>query len=338
MNIGLIGCGWVSQFYGQLVGAMDESCSFAWAADTDIDRARSFCERFGGLPFASYTDAPIPDAYIVATPHHLHAPAYLDIARHGKPVLMEKPLALSVAECDRLIAERDRVGGLLMVAYVNRYRRAPAAVKAALERGDIGQPLFADFTQFGDQEKYVGGWILKRETLGGGCFFSSAGHLLDLASWLLGPIERIRLETASYRLPMEGEDTALALVRFQGGALATVRESWCAQAASHWQQFTIFGSGGSIEMTYTPQGPVPEWHRCLWDAKVVLRSGDSYGQDGRILYQDSAPFEFRGQLEHFLDCIAGQKQPLTTAESAREIIRLVRAAEDDLRLVNEKIQ
>ena len=136
----------------------------------------------------------------LATDEHLHAgPVHASIDR-GVSLLIEKPLALTVEDCDRMVAARDQAGGMLMVGYVNRYRNGPRTLKAAVERGDIGQPLFGDIYQFASQEKYIGGWILKRETLGGGCFFSSAGHLLDLLLWFHGPVERMHVELARYRL------------------------------------------------------------------------------------------------------------------------------------------
>lgn len=323
IRLGLIGCGWVTQFYGQTARQMADQCEWAWAADPNEEKAREFCREFGGEPRRA-CDGATADAYIIATPHHLHTPQYLEIAATGAPVLIEKPLALTLADCDRMIAARDQAGGMLMVGYVNRYRNGPRALKAAVERGDIGSPMFADIYQFASQEKYIGGWILKRETLGGGCFFSSAGHLLDLLLWFHGPVERLHVELARYRLAMEGEDTALATVRFRNGVLATLRESWCPVGSADWQSYTIYGSTGMLRLTYTPRGPVPEWGRCLWDTTVTLRRDDVPEQ---VLLHEAAPFDFRGQFEHFIECISTGKRPLTDAESAREIIRLVRAAE-----------
>lgn len=325
--LGLIGCGWVAQFYGQAARLLADRCVWAWAADPDLARAEAFCGEFGGtprtaLPAASDTDT--ADAYIIATPHHLHASQYLELAATGKPVLIEKPLALTVAECDAMIAARDHAHGLLMVGYVNRYRQGPQTLKRAVESGVIGAPLFAQISQLGNQEGYVGGWILQRATLGGGCFFSSAGHLLDLLYWFHGPFAAIHLERAHFRLPMEGEDTALAVVRHQNGVLATVTESWCSKGQIDWQTYTIFGEEGSLAMTYTPRGLVPEWGTCLWDARVELRRDQ---RQPEFLLQHTAPFEFQPQFEHFLDCIEQGRTPLTDAESAREIIRAVRRAE-----------
>jgi predicted dehydrogenase len=324
IQLGLIGCGWVSNFYGQTVQRMPDRCAWAWATDPDEKKARAFCNQFGGEPRFSHAPAKA-DAYIIATPHHLHAPQYLEIAATGAPVLIEKPLALTLEDCDRMIAARDQAGGMLMVGYVNRYRNGPRTLKAAVERGDIGKPLFGDIYQFASQEKYIGGWILKRETLGGGCFFSSAGHLLDLLLWFHGPVERMHVELARYRLAMEGEDTALATVRFRNGFLATLRESWCSNGSPYWQSYTICGTTGTLQMTYTPRGPVPEWGQCPWDTVVTLRRD---GAPEQVLLREAAPFDFKGQFEHFIECIETGRKPLTDAESAREVIREIRKAEE----------
>ncbi|MCX5661734.1 MAG: Gfo/Idh/MocA family oxidoreductase [Planctomycetota bacterium] len=326
-RLGLIGCGWVSAFYGRAVAAMPDRLAWAWAADEDPAKAAAFCAKYGGQPLASHINAPQADAYVVATPHHLHMSNYLDLAPRGRPVLVEKPLGLSLDDCDRMLAARDKHRSPIMVGYVNRHRPAHRLFKESLDSGRIGTPLFADYTQLGNQEGYAGGWLLKKATLGGGCFFSSCGHLIDLGLWYHGPMRRLRVETGHYRLPMEGEDNALAIARFENGLTATFRESWCARGAQAWQRFTVFGSTGSMELTYHPRGPVPTWHECLWDARLVLRRE---GAPEELLYEDASLFEFRGQFEAFADLIETGRPALTSPESAREVIRLVREAEADL--------
>lgn len=323
IRLGLIGCGWVSKFYGDAVRALSARCDWAWAADPNVDAARKFCSANGGAPLADHRGASA-DAFLIATPHHLHAPIYLDLAASGKPVLIEKPLALTLEEADRMIAARDKAKSLLMVGYVNRYRPGPRALKAAIEAGKIGEPLFCEASQFCNVEGYVTGWLAKKATLGGGVFFSSSGHILDLVMWLNGPIERIKLETARYRIAMEGEDTAFAIVRFQNGRLATCRESWCAQGGAPWQTLRVFGTNGSLLMTYAPRGTLLEGEKVDWDTKLT-RHRDN--QPDETLLTHTGPFDFTGQLEHFLDCIEHNRQPLTTAESARAILAATRAAE-----------
>ncbi len=313
----------MSQFYGEAARALADRCEWAWAADADLGRAQRFCSAYGGKPLRDFREADA-DALVIATPHHLHAPLYLEIAPSGRPVLIEKPLALSVAEADRMIAARDAAGALLMVGYVNRYRPGPRALKSAIDRGLIGEPLFWDASQFCHIEGYLGGWLAKRATLGGGVFFSSSGHLLDLLMWYNGPVERLKLETARYRLAMEGEDTQLSVVRFRNSRLATLRESWCAQGALPWQSLRVFGETGSLSMNYSPRGPFLQGDKLPWDTRVVLHRE---GQADEPLLEQAGRFDFTGQLEHFLDCIQKNLSPLTSAESAREVIAVIRAAE-----------
>jgi predicted dehydrogenase len=323
IRLGIIGCGWVARFYGIGSRALSDRCEWAWAADPHLSAAEKFCATYGGEPRADYRGAKA-DAIVIATPHHLHAPMYLERAPTGVPILIEKPLALSVEEADRMIAARDKAKALLMVGYVNRYRRGPRALKQAIEDGKIGEPMFWDAHQFCDVEGYVTGWLAKKATLGGGVFFSSSGHLLDLLMWYNGPVERLKLETARYRIAMEGEDTQLSVIRFQNGRLATMRESWCAQGAQPWQCLRVFGTNGSLSMSYTPRGRLIEGDKLPWDTRVTWHRE---GEPDQTLLEHTGEFDFTGQLEHFLDCIEHSRQPLTTAESAREVIRVTRAAE-----------
>src|SRR5687767_7522987 len=122
LRLGLIGCGWVSEFYGHAVASMPGRCSWAWAADPNHEKARAFSAKYGGEPLASHLNAAPVDGYLIATPHHLHAANYLSVAAAGKPVLVEKPLAISLEDCDRMIAARDKHRATIMTGYVNRYR------------------------------------------------------------------------------------------------------------------------------------------------------------------------------------------------------------------------
>lgn len=123
---------------------------------------------------------------------------------------------------------------------------------------------------------------------------------------------------------MEGEDTALALARFESGLIGIFRESWCAKAPNAWQTFTVYGSEGTLEWTYNPRESVPQWHTCLWDGTLVFRAE---GREPEIIYQDAGLFDFDGQVGHFLDCLESKSEPSCTAEDGREVIRLIRAAE-----------
>jgi predicted dehydrogenase len=261
IRLGLIGCGWVSKFYGDASRNLSDRCEWAWAADTNLASTEKFCSAYGGKPLADFRGAKA-DALIIALPHHLHVPVYLEVAPNGVPVLKEKPLALSVEEVDRIIAARDKARGVLMVGYVSRYRRGPRALKAALDAGRIGEPLFCEASQYCTIEGYVTGWLAKKAA---------------------------------------------------GGA--------------PWQTLRVFGTAGSLLMTYAPQGLLIEGDKVAWDTKLLLLRD---AQPDETLLQHTGPFDFAGQLEHFLECIEQGKQPLTTAEQARDMIAATRTAEATL--------
>lgn len=326
-TVGIIGCGWVSQFYGKCVERMASRCRIAWVAEPEAGRAADFAARFGGDILPEYRGE-CADGIVIATPHFLHYRNCLDAMGKCAVLLVEKPLALSVSECDEIIAAREATQTQLLLGYVNRFRKGPREMKARIMAGQIGEPLTFDASQLGCQESYIGGWVLKRETLGGGCLFSSAGHMIDLAAWIFGPIQRLQIEVARRRLhQMEGEDTALALARFKTGLIGTVRESWCTKAPSAWQTLVVYGSEGNLEWTYNPREPVPGWQTCLWDGTLIFRAE---GKAPEVVFQEAAPFDFDGQVEHFLNCLEGSDKPACTAEDGREVIRLVRSAEASL--------
>jgi predicted dehydrogenase len=166
------------------------------------------------------------DAVIVCTPHPLHAQQTIAAARAGLHVVVEKPMALTAADCSAMIAAADEAGVVLSVISQRRWHPAVRRVKDAIDEGRIGVPGLATVEVLGwrSPEYYaMDAWRGTRAGEGGGVLVNQAVHHLDLLCWFLGPVEEVDGWTANLNhREIEVEDSAVAVARFRRGAIASI--------------------------------------------------------------------------------------------------------------------
>jgi predicted dehydrogenase len=191
-------------------------------------------------------DAELHGVY-VATPVDVHAEQTIAAAEAGKHVLCEKPMAMTAAECDRMIDACRAAGVMLGVAYYRRFYPAIIRAKAIVESGEIGTPVFAQMTAFEwfDADRtHPRAWLLDRSRAGGGPMMDFGCHRLEVLVHLFGRARRVSALTANVVFDREVEDTAAAILEFDTGPCATV-------AVSHGirdrqDTLDVFGTRGSI--------------------------------------------------------------------------------------------
>lgn len=201
------------------------------------------------------------DIVDVSTPGNLHAPIAVAAARAGKVVFCEKPLANSVGEANRMLAAVTRAGVLHMICH--NYRRAPAVVlaKHLVDDGMLGEIRHYRGTYLQDwivDPNVPFNWRLDKRTAGSGALGDIASHSIDLARFLVGEITEVAagLETFIEKRPLPGQttrmghvtvdDAAMALVRFEGGAVGTIEATRMAPGRKNYNRFEINGSKGSL--------------------------------------------------------------------------------------------
>ncbi len=159
------------------------------------------------------------DAVLLASPNPFHGPQTLRAADAGKHVLVEKPMALSVAECRAMVEACQRKGLVLMVGHHHRFRRNGIATRMLLDRGTIGRVDMAAMVQTEPDQTT---WLTKPEN--GGYLLGGGVHGLDMLRWWLGDVQRVAALTGQYR-GEQVENGSLLLLEFAGGAHASFQES-----------------------------------------------------------------------------------------------------------------
>jgi predicted dehydrogenase len=262
------------------------------------------------------------DCVFVLVPSYLHHPVSLDCLNAGCHVLIEKPIATTVEQADEMIAAADRNDKVLMVGYPHRYRKSIQFFKQVVESGQYGRPFMLDGLMEESLHGYALGWIAKKETCGGGVFFSSSPHMLDVMLWIAGEVRTICMVGTHGGVPMEGEDTAACVIKFKNGMIGVTRHTWASRRTRIWYTMDAVCEKAHVTLTTIPLGDLfSKGERCPWSTRIV-----AVGKKEEILLESDEGLDFAPELAHFFDCVETGQNPQTDGQMARELIALVLGA------------
>jgi predicted dehydrogenase len=292
--------------------------------------AQAFAEHYGVKAYADVEEmvtAGEVQAVTICTPHPLHAEPAIKAARGGAHVIVEKPLASSLSDCDAMIrAARDARIKLATISQRRLY--APVQrIKKAIDEGKLGQPILGTVNMFGwrDQAYYESNaWRGTWRGEGGGVLVNQAPHQLDLLQWFMGPIDEVFGCWANLNHPyIEVEDTAAAVIRFKSGALGSIIVS-NSQNPALYGKVAVYGkNGASVGVQTITEPPINDvW--TIAGEENLLKQWQREDADF-FLKIDATKYYHRLQIEDFLRAIREDCDPLITAEEGRKTVELFTA-------------
>jgi UDP-N-acetyl-2-amino-2-deoxyglucuronate dehydrogenase len=268
-RIALVGCGRISGNHFDALRRI-EGLSLAAVCDIVPERARAAGEGNRVPWFDSYETMlrEVPaDAVTICTPSGLHPAHGIAAARAGKHVIAEKPMAITLAAADDLIAACDEAGVQLFVVKQNRLNPPIRLLRRAVDKGRFGRIFLANSTvrwtrpqEYYDQAPWRGTWKLD-----GGAIMNQASHYVDLLQWLVGPVESVMAKTATLARSIEAEDTGVAVLRFQSGALGVIEVTVLTHPRNLEGSITILGEKGSVKIGGTAVNKVEHWQFADYD-------------------------------------------------------------------------
>jgi predicted dehydrogenase len=312
---GLIGCGDIAA--RRVAAALREAPHSALVAVSRrrAELAEEFARRHGARRAHAdwrdlVRDAEV-DAVYVATPVRVHAEQAIAAAEAGKHVLCEKPMALDVAECERMIAAARGNGVRLGVAYYRHHYPIVARLKALLASGEIGRPVLCQVDVFEPFDAAPGAarsWLLDQAEAGGGPMMDFGCHRLEVLLDLFGPVQEARGFPVNVRFQDRGvEDTCVARLRFARGpeAVLTVTHA----AAERRDTFAIYGSEGSAHVGVLNDGVV----------RIVTGAGT------REERHPPHPNLHQPLVEDFLAAVREGRDPAVSGSVGRDVSRVLEA-------------
>ena len=194
------------------------------------------------------------DAVYIATPPSSHKDFVLQAARAGKPVLVEKPMALSVAECEAMIAACQQAKVPLRVAYYRRKLPRFEKMRELIQSGAIGEPRAIAVRQFQKSDAPLPQpWKVDAAINGGGLFVDVQSHTLDWLQAVFGPVREIAGVATNAAKTYAAEDTASYSLLFQNGVVASGIFAYSVARAE--ESVTVYGAEGEIAMSFfAPSG------------------------------------------------------------------------------------
>ena len=262
MRFGIIGCGRIAPRHAQSFQQVAETQLVA-VADIKPTRAQHFAHEYSADAFVDYHELlarPDIDAISVCVPSGLHAQVAIDAMHAGKHVLVEKPIAITLADADRMIAVSKSSGRTLGVVLQNRYNHPMQALRHAINTGKLGRLHLGNacVRWYRPQSYYEDGWH-GTWAMDGGALMNQSIHHIDALQWLMGPVQSVNAYTATLAHTMEAEDVGVAVVRFASGALATIEGSTLTWPQNLEGSVAVFGEHGSVKIGGTALNRIELW-------------------------------------------------------------------------------
>ncbi len=257
---GLIGTtGWADSTFGPAIAAADNAALHA-VLSSKQESADAFCEKHEVDKGYADLDAFLADDEVqvvwVASPNYLHAPQTIAALNAGKHVLCEKPMALTVTECEAMLAAAEAGGRQLGIGYHLRHHPLHQEVRQEWKSGNFGDPVFFRAQLYFAYPEAPAEWRQKKETSGGWALCDIGTHLIDLCRWFMGDVDAAQGILTSPRWGFETDDHAIVTMRFKSGAVAIADASTGAGGLARIEMYgtdaycvcekTYFGHGGLI--------------------------------------------------------------------------------------------
>lgn len=253
VKFALIGCGRIAERHAEQI---IQKASMTAVCDIDHQRADQFGKKYGARVYYNIDDLLRDESDIdvlsVCTPNGLHAEHSIKALRKGFHVLCEKPMAISVFDCDAMIKEAERANKSLFIVKQNRYNPPVQAIKNALDENRLGKILSVQLNCFWNRnpEYYSRSKWKGTRKLDGGTLFTQFSHFIDLLYWFFGDVKSVEAMTKNYMHDkiIEFEDAGVAVLEFYNGIIGTINYNVNSYAGNMEGSLTIFGKNGTVKI------------------------------------------------------------------------------------------
>jgi UDP-N-acetyl-2-amino-2-deoxyglucuronate dehydrogenase len=341
-RIALVGAGVIGAVHSEVIGQLADQVELVAVADHHPERAERIAAERGGKAFSSLTDAlaavPI-DVVSVCTPTGRHGEVAIEALQAGKHVIIEKPAETTVPKTDLIIDAQREAGKLVAVISQHRFDRSTEIALAAIEKGELGRLTtgIASIDWWRGQTYYDSGdWRGTWELDGGGALMNQGVHTVDLLVATMGrPVEVFAYTGTLAHQRIEVEDAAVAVVRFENGALGVLHATTAAYPGLS-ARLQVHGDQGSIVidndlLTFihtTPRGTEAD-ERSYGSPSDSINQLDRYdlseqtGPTAGGTAGGLSPVAHRRQYENFLAALAGKEPVRVDLETNRRSIGVI---------------
>ena len=263
IRFGVIGCGRIFEKHLNALKSCEDAV-IAAVCDMSEDKAKEASSKCGGSWFVDYKEMIKNvefDIVDICTPNDSHADIAVYAANAGKHVLTEKPMALTVDDCDRMIRACEENNVRLFVVKQNRFNLPIVRLREALEKGRFGKLFLGNVTvrwsrpqEYYDKNDWHG-----TKNRDGGMLFTQASHHIDMLQWMFGPVHSVKANIATLTHDIETEDNAVVVIKFKSGALGVVEATTSTFLKNLEGSVTVLGDKGSVKIGGMAMNKVDYW-------------------------------------------------------------------------------
>jgi predicted dehydrogenase len=320
IGVAVIGSGRIGHSHLSAIKELSNITELIATVDKVKEIAQESAKKFEAKRYyTSLSDAlkdPEIDAVIICLPHYLHTDACIEAAEMGKHILVEKPLAITFKDAQKIVETGSKNNIILMVGQSQRFFDAVMESKRIFDSGKIGDIVNISVSLLGYMDKPVNDWWADEKKTGGLLIPLWGSHIIDHILWLSGKFpRRIYAETYSRNPLWEGEDEASILLGYEDGTMASIIMSYNAHTSNTEVKGYLL--------------PLPRFHTYIIGTRGTLHLEGTtklYLNEKILFNKEQKQSIFHNQMKEFITSILEEKKPLASGEEVLKVIQVMEAS------------
>jgi predicted dehydrogenase len=334
LRVGMVCCAGVGASHVSCWMSLEKKAKITAVMDVEAELAKNTAHMSGDVPWttdlAELLARDDVDAVDICSPPFAHADQVIAAAKAGKHVLCEKPFTVNLDDADCTLAACKEAGVKLMIAFPRPFAATTRRIKEMIETEELGKPIriYAAHHMRAEWIRKRTGWFWDPKK-SGGTTIEGVIHDFHFLPYLFGPAERIYAEAGTFiytdREPTLPDDQLVVLWRFQNGAIGII-DGGANQPSNYGGHTSIFFTEGGVRLErgggMRIYRGMKEYHPSVEEVHHFGRMGD----DTELATTAYNPSGHLGEIEHFVDCVLQDREPLTPGEAGRYSLECAWAA------------
>ncbi len=327
-NFAVVGCGKIGERHCEVLKNHPE-VELVAVCDSTKERADSFATKFSAKAYYDYVEL-LEDNNIdiisICTPSGLHAKQAIAAAKAKKHIICEKPMALTIEDCDNMIQAAAENNVRLFVVKQNRYNEPILKLKEAIDKNKLGKLylLSAHILWNRTNQYYKEAAWRGTSTLDGGSLMNQSSHFVDLLHWLGGNVKSIYAKMDTFMHDIETEDTGVVLIKFENGALGSIEYTTCVYDKNFEGSLTILGTKGTVKIGGQYMNEIEHWNV---EGMPTPRLREKTNPNLYGYYQGSAANHHKF-YQNVLDVLKGRTNTMIAGSEGRKAVEIILAAKE----------